>query len=72
MTDEAFEILKNLNDNNKNTHNTTENSHNGSLSNPNINYELHKLHKAISDINTKIDELKDLSLHINSLLNNIL
>lgn len=72
MTDKAFEIVKDLNNNNKNTHNTTENSNNGSLSNLNINYELHELHKAISDINTKIDELKNLSLHINSLLDNTL
>ena len=41
MTDKAFEIVKDLNNNNKNTHNTTENSNNGSLSNLNINYELH-------------------------------
>lgn len=61
MTDKAFEGLKNLNNNN-NTLNTTETSNNGSLSNLNIHYELHK---AILDINTKIDELKKLSLHIN-------
>lgn len=58
MTDKAFEGLKNLNNNN-NTLNTTETSNNGSLSNLNIHYELHK---AILDYNLSSYTIKTLSL----------